>query len=69
MIERVAEMEALSATAAEVDERIAADAARIGREPAEVRARFAKAGRLEDIQNEITEDKVFGYLLSLSTVE
>lgn len=69
VIERIAEMEALTATAGEIDERIAEDAARIGREPGEVRARFAKAGRLEEIRNEITEDKVFGYLLSLSTVE
>lgn len=69
VVERVAETEALAATAAEVDARVAEAAARIGREPAEVRGRFAKTGRLAEIENEITEDKVFEYLFSLSTVE
>jgi trigger factor len=69
VVERIAEMESLGATAAEVEARVVETAARLGRDVAEVRGRFAKSGRLAEIEHEITEDKVFDYLMSLSTIE
>jgi trigger factor len=69
VIERVAELEGLHGTADEVQERVAQIAERRGRPPQEVRAQLAKAGRLEALEEEITEEKVFRYLESLSTVE
>ena len=69
VVERIAEMESLNATAAEVEARVADAAARMGRDTAEVRGRFAKSGRLAELEHEITEDKVFQYLISLSTIE
>jgi trigger factor len=69
VIERVAELEGLHATADEVQERVAQIAERRGRPPQEVRAQLAKAGRLEALEEEVTEEKAFRYLESLSTVE
>jgi trigger factor len=68
VVERVAELEALHATTAEVDERVSRIAAHLGREPAEIRAQLHKNGRLHEIEEEITEEKVFSYLKSLSTI-
>ncbi|MBI4543475.1 MAG: trigger factor [Gemmatimonadetes bacterium] len=69
VIERVAELEGLRATEEEVDTRIAELAGRHGRTAADVRAHLQKAGRLEALREEITEDKVFDYLKGLSTIE
>jgi trigger factor len=69
VVERIAEMESLAATAAEVEARVVETAGRLGRDVGEVRGRFAKSGRLAEIEHEITEDKVFEYLTSLSTIE
>jgi len=68
VIDRVAELEGLHATPAEVDARVEEIAQRTGRPAAEVRAQLAKGGRLEAIAEEITETKVFDYLKSLSTI-
>jgi trigger factor len=69
VIERVAELESLHATPDEVDARIERVAGAIGKSPAQVRAQFEKSGRLREIEVEITEEKVFEYLKSLSTIE
>ncbi len=68
VIERVADMEALGASADEVDARVANIAERLGRSAAETRAQLQKGGRLREIEEEITENKVFEYLKSLSTI-
>ena len=68
LIDRIAEMEGLHATLNEVDARIEDLAGRFGKPVAEVRAQFQKSGRLGEIEEQITEDKVFGYLKSLSDV-
>ena len=68
LIDRIAEMEGLHATSNEVDARIEDLAGRFGKPVAEVRAQFQKSGRLGEIEEQITEDKVFGYLKSLSDV-
>lgn len=69
VIERVAEMEGLHATPAEVQLRVDELAERLGRQPREVAAQLRKNGRLDEIEREITEEKVFDYLKSLSTIE
>jgi trigger factor len=68
IIERIAELEGLHATPAEIDERISGIAERLNRDLAEVRAQLQKNGRLHEFEQEITEEKVFSYLMSLSTV-
>ncbi|HET9985535.1 MAG TPA: trigger factor [Longimicrobiales bacterium] len=68
VIERVAELEGLSATPAELDARVDEMAARTGRSPQEVRKQLQKSEQLHALEDEITEEKVFGYLKSLSEV-
>jgi trigger factor len=68
VLERIAEMEALHATQAEVDGRLDEIAERAGRPRGEIVGQLRKAGRLEEIEQEITEEKVFRYLKSLSDV-
>ena len=68
VIERVAELEGLQATAPEVQARVSGIAERLGRPAPEVTAQFRKSGRLDEIEREITEEKVFEYLKSLSTI-
>lgn len=69
VIDRVATMEALRATQEEVDERISSLAERMGRQEAELRRQLQQSGRIAEIEEEITENKVFGYLESLSTIQ
>lgn len=69
VLERVAETESLHATQDEVDQRVEEMAERWGRSPGDVWAQLQKSGRLQQLEEEITEDKVFDYLLSQSTVE
>ncbi|MCI0435830.1 MAG: trigger factor [Gemmatimonadetes bacterium] len=69
VIDRVAELESLQATPAEVDARLEAVAQALGRPVGQVRAQFQKNGRLQEIESEITEDKVFEYLKQLSTID
>jgi trigger factor len=69
VVDRIAEMEALRPTAAELDARIDAMAERMGRPRGEVIAQLRKAGKLDELEQEITEEKVFDYLRSLSEVQ
>ncbi|HWV56190.1 MAG TPA: trigger factor [Longimicrobiales bacterium] len=69
IIERVAELHGLGASPEEVDERVEAIAQMRGRPVSEVWAQLQKSGRLSAIEEEITEDKVFQFLLAQSTVE
>ncbi|CAN5813396.1 trigger factor [soil metagenome] len=69
VVERIAEMEALHATPAELDERIDQLADRLGRPRGEVLGQLRKSGRLDELEQEITEDKVFQYLRSLSDIQ
>ena len=59
----------LRATAAEVEQRIAELALRRGTPAAELYASLEKAKRLRDLERGLTEEKVFAFLLSQSTVE
>jgi len=69
IVEKVAEIESLAVTEAELDARVAQIAERAGRSAVEVKGLLRKDGRLAELAQEITEDKVFGYLKSLSTIE
>lgn len=68
IIERIAEQESLHARPEEVEARVTGIAERMGRNPAEVRSQLQKSGRLHELEEEITEDRVFDYLKSLSTL-
>jgi trigger factor len=69
VLERIAEMESLRATPAELDARIDELAEKLGRGRGEVIGQLRKSGRLDELEQEITEDKVFAYLRSLSEVQ
>ncbi len=68
IIEQVAETQGLRATDEEIDARIETIAEANGTSPAEVYGRFQKAGRLEMLEREITEGKVFEFLQAQSEV-
>ena len=68
VIERVAELEGLHAQPGELEARVEEIAERLGRPAPEVTAQLRKNGRLDELEREITEEKVFGYLKSLSTI-
>jgi trigger factor len=68
VVDRVAEMHDLAATEDEVDERVQEIAERNRSNPAEVYARLQKSGRLEQLEREVTEAKVFDLLKEQSTV-
>ena len=69
VLDTVVESQNLRATEAELDQRIQELAERRGMKPAELYASLEKAKRLRDVARSITEEKVFAYLLSQSTVE
>lgn len=69
IIDSIAEQEKLKATEAEVDERVAEVATKRKAEPGQVYASLQKAGRLQEIERAITEEKVFKWLLDRNTVE
>jgi trigger factor len=68
VIERVAETQDLRATEEELDERIEAVARKSDKSPSEVYASFQKTGRMEALEREITETKVFGFLKERSEI-
>ncbi len=69
ILDWVVEHHDLRATTAELDERIREVAARRGMPEAELRASLEKEKRLRDLERGLTEEKVFAFLLSQSTVE
>jgi trigger factor len=69
VLDAVTEREQLHATDADLERRIAELAARRKVPAAELRASLEKAKRLRDVERSLTEEKVFAYLLSQSTVE
>ena len=69
VIDTIAEKEKLKATEAEVDDRVADVAKKRNADPGQVYASLQKAGRLQEIERAITEEKVFKWLLERNTVE
>ena len=62
IIETIAGREGLKSTEADIDERVAEVAGKRGADPGQVYASLQKAGRLKEIEQSITEDKVFAWL-------
>jgi trigger factor len=69
VIDTIAERESLTATEADLDDRIAETASKRGADPGQLYASLQKAGRLKELERSITEDKVFKWLLERNTVE
>jgi trigger factor len=68
VIERVAELEGLHAAASEIDARVEEIATKLNRAPGEVLSELKKSGRLDELEQEIMEEKVFLYLEALSDI-
>jgi len=68
IIDAIAQKEALKATEADIDDRVADVASKRGADPGQVYASLQKAGRLTEIEQSITEDKVFDWLLKRNEV-
>ena len=69
ILDWVVEHHGLRATEAELEARLQEIGARGGKPAAELRASLEKAKRLRDLERGLTEEKVFTFLLSQSTVE
>ena len=69
ILDWLVEHHSLRATEGELEQRLQELAARRGTPVAELRAALEKAKRLRDLERGLTEEKVFTFLLSQSTVE
>ena len=68
IIDTLAERESLAASATDVDMRIEEMAKARNADPGQVYAQLQKAGRLQEIERELTEDRVFAWLLEKNPV-
>lgn len=68
VIDAIAEGEKLTATEAEIDDRVAEMATSRDVAPGQLYASLQKAGRLPELERSITEDKVFKHLLEQNTI-
>jgi trigger factor len=68
VVERIAEIQDLKASEDELDERIEAIAEKSDTTPAKIYAGLQKSGRLEMLEQEITETKVFDFLKEQSEI-
>jgi trigger factor len=69
LLDRVAETQGLAATEADLDARVEEIASANDTTPAKVYASMQKAGRLEALERELTEKKVFDYLMEQSEIK
>lgn len=68
IVETLAQRESLTASAAAVDERVEEMAKARNADPGSVYAQLQKNGRLQEIERELTEDRVFAWLLEKNPV-
>ncbi|MBW3629985.1 MAG: trigger factor [Gemmatimonadetes bacterium] len=68
VVEHIAEQEGLNATQDEIDSKVEELASAHGRTPSEVWLQLEKSGQLEVLERELTQDKVFTFLLGQNTV-
>jgi len=68
VIETLAEREKLTASAADVDARIEEIAKAQNADPGQVYAQLQKSGRLTEVERELTESRVFAWLLERNSV-
>jgi trigger factor len=69
IVDAISEKENLKASEADIDARVAEMAAKRNADVSQVYMSLQKAGRLKEIEQGITEDKVFEWLLSKNNVE
>ncbi|MDB4908656.1 MAG: Trigger factor [Gemmatimonadetes bacterium] len=69
IIDTLAEKHELKASEKDVDEKIAEMAAKRGADAGAVYSQLQKAGRLNEIERSLTEEKVFAWLMNQNTVE
>ncbi|UCC23897.1 MAG: trigger factor [Gemmatimonadales bacterium] len=69
IVEHLAEAHGLTATDDDVDARVEAIAQGAGTDVSKVYAQLQKAGRIEQIERELTEKKVFEFLKEQSTIQ
>jgi trigger factor len=68
LVDRVADLQSLRASEDELDERVQEIADRNDATPAQVYANLQKSGNLDGLEREITERKVYEFLIEQSTV-
>jgi trigger factor len=68
LIDAIAEQQQLTASEKDVDDRVASVAEQRGADPGQVYASLQKAGRLQEIERSITEDKVFEWLMARNEI-
>ncbi len=68
IVDTLAERESLTASASDVDARVEEMAKSRNADPGQVYAQLQKAGRLQEIERELTENRVFAWLLERNTV-
>ncbi len=68
IIETIAKRESLKSTEADIDQRVADVAAKRGADPGQVYSSLQKAGRLQEIEQSITEEKVFEWLMQRNQI-
>jgi len=69
VIDTIAKREGLTASEADVDEKVAELAQRNNIVAGQAYAQLQKAGRLPEIERGVTEERVFKYLMEQNTVE
>lgn len=69
LIDRVAELQGLRASEDELDDRVQEIAGRNDMKPGQVYSNLQKSGNLESLEREITEKKVWDFLMEQSTVK
>ena len=69
VIETISAREKFAAAEKDVDDKVAELAAARGTEPGKLYASLQKAGRLKELERQITEDRVYAWLLAQNTVE
>jgi trigger factor len=69
LLDRIAEMQSLFASEEDIDARVEEIAAANDTTPAKVYASMQKAGRLETLERELTEKKVFDFLMEQSEIK
>ncbi|MDB4878058.1 MAG: Trigger factor [Gemmatimonadetes bacterium] len=68
IIETIADREGLKSTEADIDQRVADVASKRGADPGQVYSSLQKAGRLREIEQSITEEKVFSWLMERNEI-
>ena len=68
ILDTIAERESLKASESDIDDRVSEVASKRGADPGQVYASLQKAGRLREIEQSITEEKVFAWLMERNEV-